>query len=496
MTPALLPVRNTISDAPSRARRAAAAAALGLALVLPAAGASAQPLDTQEAAPKMQAGFPSSFADLVEKVSPAVVSIQVEAEREVAGISPFNFPPGSPFERFFGAPPESEDGERPTRKAYSQGSGFLISADGYIVTNNHVIEDGTNISVVFSDGTEKQAELIGRDPRTDLAVIKIKGDKPFPYVKFDTKDHIRVGDWVVAVGNPFGLGGSVTVGIVSARGRDIGAGPYDDFIQLDAPINRGNSGGPTFDIEGNVIGVNTAIYSPSGGSVGIGFAIPSSIAAKVVDQLIDKGSVVRGWLGVLIQPVDKDLAQSLGLKEPKGAIVAEVTPESPAEKAGFEVGDVILEVNGSDMEDARDVSRAVANLQPDENAKIEIWRDGKETTKRVKIGQLPDEIAMSAGENGSEPDKSGAGAEFGMVLSAGEDGVAVENVTRAGEAAEKGIRPGDVILSVDGTKVKSPADFATQVEAAKKAEKRSILVLLRNSGGQRFVALALGSSDG
>ncbi len=434
-----------------------------------------------------------SFADLVEKVSPAVVSIRVVEEETVTAQGPTDlpFPPGSPFEKFFKQlQPKDEDGKPLTRKAMAQGSGFFITADGYAVTNNHVVQGGKEITVVQNDGTEMKATLVGRDPKTDLALIKVKADKPMPYVAFGDSDKLRVGDWVLAVGNPFGLGGTVTSGIVSARGREIGAGPYDDFLQIDASINRGNSGGPTFDIHGNVVGVNTAIYSPTGGSVGIGFAIPSNIADKVVKQLRKDGKVTRGWLGVAIQPVDADMAASLSLDKPKGALVAEVTEGSPAEKYGIQAGDVIVKINGTDMEDVRAVSRTVADLKPGTTINVGVWRSGKAKDLKVSIEAFPDKVDAAA-EESDAPVAQGTTESLGLSLSTAADGVTVQAVNPSSEAAEKGIRPGDIVLKISGRDVKKPADVVDGVSAAKKAEKSSVLLLLRSQDQQRFVALSI-----
>ncbi|MDE1173886.1 MAG: Do family serine endopeptidase [Parvibaculaceae bacterium] len=455
------------------------------------------PINTQPVAPGAPvSGHPASFADLVEKVSPAVVSIRV-VEEETVGASemPDNpFPPGSPFEHFFDQlQPKGPDGKPMKRKAMAQGSGFIISPDGFIVTNNHVVEGGKEITVVFKDGTEETAKLIGRDPKTDLALVKVKPTKPLPYVQFSKKDTLRVGDWVVAVGNPFGLGGSVTAGIVSARGRDIGSGPYDDFIQIDAPINKGNSGGPTFDVDGNVVGVNTAIYSPSGGSVGIGFAIPAETVSSVIEQLKTHGKVVRGYLGVTIQPLDKDIASSLGLEADKGAIVAQVSPDSPAAKAGIKQGDVILKLGDEDMPDARAVSRHVAALQPGDKAVVTIWRDGKKQAVNVNIGTFPDNLdtASAAPADAAKPKTA---TSLGLSLQGGKDGVVIQNVDPNSDAADKGVQTGDVILNVDGKGAKAPADVVDAVAAAKKAAKKSVLLLIRTGGQQRFVALTLGDN--
>ena len=334
---------------------------------------------------------PVGFADIVEKVKPAVISVRVKIDQPASSTDSDDaspFPPGSPFEKFFrqfGMPNMPNGHEIIT----GQGSGFFISGDGYAVTNNHVVQNAENVQVTTDDGKTYKAKVIGTDPRTDLALIKIDG-KDFPYVKLsDTTP--RVGDWVLAVGNPFGLGGTVTAGIVSARGRDIGAGPYDDFIQIDAPVNKGNSGGPTFDVDGNVIGVNTAIFSPSGGSVGIAFAIPADTVKSVIAQLRDKGSVTRGWIGVQIQSVTPDIADSMGLKQATGALVSEPQKDSPAAKAGVASGDVITSVNDQPVKDARDLARKIGTMSPGTSVKLGMLHQGADKTVTLTLGTLPAE---------------------------------------------------------------------------------------------------------
>ncbi|ABS62566.1 protease Do [Parvibaculum lavamentivorans DS-1] len=483
-----------------RQRTLALAVAGALVFGAWSSGALAQePLDTRSAAPASTAleNLPS-FADLVEKVNPAVVSIRVDEEvaARSSGVPDLPFPPGSPFEKFFRdmQPQQGPDGAPPRRHATALGSGFLISADGFVVTNNHVVGDGKDITVVRSDGSEMKAKLIGRDPKTDLALVKVESKEPLPYVVFGNSDNVRVGDWVLAVGNPFGLGGTVTTGIVSARGREIGAGPYDDFIQIDASINKGNSGGPTFDVRGNVVGVNTAIFSPTGGSVGIGFAIPSSIAQNVIAQLKEDGKVTRGWLGVTIQQVDEDVASTLALDKPRGALVAQVAEDSPAKKAGIQTGDVILNVDGKEMEDVRAVSRTVADLQPDTRSQIVLWRDGKRKNISAQIGTFPEEIAAAAASPTGEAPAAGTTESLGLALTRSPEGVMVQSVDPASDAAEKGVRPGDIIVKVSGKDVTEPADVVARVAEAGKADKNSVLLLLRTDNQQRFVALTLEKS--
>jgi serine protease Do len=362
----------------------------------------------------------------------------------------------------------------------------MISADGYAVTNNHVVQDADEVTVKIQGGTELKAEVIGTDPKTDLALIKIKSDKPFQFVKF-AETPARVGDIVMAVGNPFGLGGSVTTGIVSARGRDIGSGPYDDFLQIDASINRGNSGGPAFNLQGEVIGVNTAIFSPSGGSVGIGFAIPAEITQDVVDSLKNSGSVTRGWLGVQIQPVTEEIAESLGLADAKGAIVSDVTEGSPALAAGFKPGDTILKADSEDISDARDLAKKVARIAPGKSINVDIIRDGKPMTVAVKIGTMPSDMRVAS--RSGKTDSTNL-TSLGLKLGPAEDGAGVQimEVTPNSVADQRGLKPGDVILEIGGDEVNGPADVK---QALKEAGKSQVLMLVRSGDNQRFLALPL-----
>ncbi len=443
---------------------------------------------------------PVGFADIVEKVKPAVISVRVKMERPAeAGLSSeeLPFPPGSPFERFFKRFGMPKDGQGGHEFVTGQGSGFFITADGYAVTNNHVVQNAENVQVTTDDGKTYSAKVIGTDQRTDLALIKVDGSD-FPYVKL--ADHSpRIGDWVLAVGNPFGLGGTVTAGIVSARGRDIGAGPYDDFIQIDAPVNKGNSGGPTFDVDGNVIGVNTAIFSPSGGSVGIGFDVPAETAKMVVAQLKDKGHVTRGWMGVKVQPVTKDIADSLGLKQAQGALVAEPQPGSPAAKAGIQAGDVITALNGTPVKDSRDLARHVAQLAPGTSVKFDVLRDGANKSITLTLGELPNERQAQADTDQHAAPTSGV-PHLGLQLApaaevdgAGNQGVAVVGVEQGGPAAEHGLQTGDVILEVGGKQVAKPADVRDALVAAHKSGRHDVLMRVKTAqAATRFVAVPLG----
>jgi len=341
---------------------------------------------------QVQGVEPLSFADVVDKVRPAVVSVRVKSVAQVSDnqtIPFFDLPPGSPMERFFRQFRQQNPQQSPqARPTMSLGSGFFISADGYVVTNNHVIDGEESVTVITDDGTEYNAKVIGKDARTDLALLKVDANTTFTYVKFAQQEP-RVGDWVVAVGNPFGLGGTVTAGIISAHGRNIGAGPYDDFLQIDAAVNRGNSGGPAFNFKGEVVGINTAIFSPSGGNVGIAFAIPASTAQRVIGDLMKSGSVVRGWLGVQIQSITKDIADSLQMPDAKGALVAEIQPNSPAEGTGLKVGDAIIAVDGQPVKDSRDLAVRISDMAPGATAKITYWRGGAKHDVDVKLGTLP-----------------------------------------------------------------------------------------------------------
>ena len=447
---------------------------------------------------------PVGFADIVEKVKPAVISVRVKMDggpkmMDFKGELPF--PKGSPMDRFFrqfGTPDDGNPGSSGGRNVITgQGSGFFISADGYAVTNNHVVDKAENVQVTTDDGKIHSAKVIGTDPRSDLALIKVDGSGDFPFVKL-ADGNPRIGDWVLAVGNPFGLGGTVTAGIVSARGRDIGAGPYDDFIQIDAPVNKGNSGGPTFDVDGNVIGVNTAIFSPSGGSVGIAFAIPADTVRKVVAQLKEKGTVTRGWIGVQIQSVTPEIADSLGLKNSEGALVAEPQADGPAVKAGIEAGDVITAVNGATVKDARELARQIGGMAPGVSVKLTILRKGGEKSLSLTLGQLPNERQANAetgtrDSSGTEVPRLGLTlAPAGEVAGSGSEGVVVTEVDPSGVAADHGFKTGDVILDVGGKKVGNPGDVRDAIADAQKDGKRSVLLRVKSGDGTKFVALRLG----
>jgi serine protease Do len=446
---------------------------------------------------------PVGFADIVEKVKPAVISVRVKIDQPAGSRSDGDddtpFPPGSPFEKFFkqfGMPGQGMPNGHEV--ITGQGSGFFITADGYAVTNNHVVQNAENVQVTTDDGKTYSAKVIGTDSRTDLALIKIDGSN-FPYVKLADASP-RVGDWVLAVGNPFGLGGTVTAGIVSARGRDIGAGPYDDFIQIDAPVNKGNSGGPTFDVDGNVIGVNTAIFSPSGGSVGIAFAIPADTVKSVIGQLRDKGSVTRGWIGVQIQTVTPDLADSMGLKQASGALVSEPQKDSPAAKAGVVSGDVITSVNDEPVKDARDLARKIGTMAPGTTVKLGTIHQGAEKTVSLTLGTLPAEKQAS----NDTPSQDGQSTEdqmpkLGLTLApsdktSGANGVVVTAVEEGGVAADHGLQVGDVILDVGGKPVATPADVRKSLADAQSAGKHTVLFRVKSNDGTKFVALPLGNA--
>ena len=459
---------------------------------------------------------PVGFADIVERVKPSVISVKVNIAEKLASKDKDDsankdedspFPPGSPMERFFrrfggpdGLPPGLRGGPRGGRGPVTgQGSGFFISADGYAVTNNHVVDGADKVEVTTDDGKTYTAKVIGTDPRTDVALIKVAGRTDFPFAKLsDSKP--RIGDWVLAVGNPFGLGGTVTAGIVSASGRDIGNGPYDDFIQIDAPVNKGNSGGPAFDVSGEVMGVNTAIYSPSGGSVGIAFSIPASTVKNVIAQLKDKGSVSRGWIGVQIQPVTADIADSLGLKKAEGALVAEPQANGPAAKAGIESGDVIIAVNGESVKDARELARTIGGLAPGNAVKLNVLHKGQDKVINLTLGQLPNTVEAKADldKDTAKPTRGTDVPRLGMtvapsnsVAGAGKDGVVVTEVDPKSAAAERGFKEGDVILEVGGKSVSTAGDVRDAINTARTDNKNSVLMRVKSGGQSRFVAVPI-----
>ena len=449
---------------------------------------------------------PETFADLAEQLSPSVVNISTTQTVEGnAGIELPTLPPGSPFEEFFKEFLDKNQPRAQKRKATSLGSGFIVDDKGHVATNNHVIQDADQITVILQDETRLPATLVGRDAKTDIAVLKVDpGKAKLPAVKFGDSDAIRVGDWVVAIGNPFGFGGTVTSGIISARGRDINAGPYDDFLQTDAPINRGNSGGPIFDLAGEVIGIATAIFSPSGGSIGIGFAIPANSARPVIQQLIEHGEVKRGWLGVRIQSVNEEIAEALGLKEPVGALVAGVIPGGPAEKAKIKDGDVILEFDGKPITQMRRLPRLVADTDVGKVVPLKIWRDGKEVPLKVEVAVL-DEHEEKTASASKAPEKA-LGSEnigpLGLSVSGIDDqarehfdladdakGVVITSIDPAGPAADQSLHPGELIVEIGQDEVNTPAELAEKVKAAKESGRKSVLLLVEGQGGLRFVAI-------
>src|SRR6201988_2967321 len=458
---------------------------------------------------------PTGFADIVERVKPSVISVKVAMSDKTASKDDSAdkedppFAPGSPMERFFrrfggpdGMPPGLRGGPRGGGRGpvTGQGSGFFISPDGFAVTNNHVVDGADKVEVTTDEGKTYTAKVIGTDPRTDLALIKVAGRTDFPFAKLsDTKP--RIGDWVLAVGNPFGLGGTVTAGIVSASGRGIGNGPYDDFIQIDAPVNKGNSGGPAFDVSGEVMGVNTAIYSPSGGSVGIAFSIPASTVKSVIAQLKDKGSVSRAWIGFQIQPVTSDIADSLGMKKAEGALVAEPQANGPAAKAGIESGDVITAVNGEPVKDARELARTIVGLAPGNAVKLNVLHKGQEKSLNLTLGQLPNSVEAQASVDDEDKGSLSKGtgvpklgltvAPANSVAGAGKDGVVVTEVDPKSAAAERGFKEGDVILEVAGKSVTSAGDVREAINAARTDNKNSVLMRVKSGGSSRFVAVSL-----
>ncbi len=505
--------REDAADLKRGVRRTGAKALLAAGLLAAASVPMVVPAYAQlkPDAPSVETPFgraPITFADIIAKVKPSVVSISVVGGKKgaaVAGGQPFqmpDIPDDIPpqlkefFKNFKGMPGQGGPKE-PQRPTQAQGSGFVITNDGYVVTNNHVIDGASKIQVSFDDQEKIDADLVGTDPRTDLALLKIKGSKTdYPHVKFSTKEP-RVGDWALAVGNPFGLGGTVTAGIVSALARDIGSGPYD-YMQIDAAVNRGNSGGPTFNLEGEVVGINTAIFSPSGGNVGIAFAVPARTATPVIEALKTKGTVARGWLGVKIQNMDEDAASSLGLTEAKGALVGEVLPNSPAGAAGIKRQDVIVSVNGQKINNSRELSLKIAEIDPNTSVDVKFWRGGKEDSLKVKLGTFPSKEDEIAGGPKSDPDEAPVAAAkeiegLGLKLSSdrggASDGVAIAEVDDDSNAAQKGLKPGDIILEVNGEAVSSPGQVQEQVKKVKDAGRSAVMLYVQS--GEQKVQLAV-----
>ena len=502
--------------AANRLRFATFAASVALALAFSPLALA----DTPATASPMAAALPS-FSPLVKKVMPAVVNVSANLRGDAdtgddQGSDQDQLGPGqgggqqdfpqSPFDemlrRFF----EQQGRQAPTPRSHTValGSGFIIDPAGYIVTNNHVVQNASKVTVIFQDDSQHPAKVIGRDAKTDLALLKIDAPKPLPYVTWGDSNAEQVGDWVLAVGNPFGLGGSVSPGVISARGRDIHAGPYDDFLQIDASINRGNSGGPTFNLNGDVVGINTAIYSPNGGSVGIGFAIPSAMAKPVVDQLRQHGKVDRGWLGVQIQQVTPEIAKSFSLPKDEGALVADVTPNSPAAKAGFHQGDVILSFNGHEIDKVRDLPIVVAETSVGQKADVKVWRKGGEITLSPDIAPMPDnpQVAQNEHDNGggSAQPSSALGLRLSplteewrqrLKLGKGVKGVVVTGVADSSPMADLGLQRGDVIESVNQQSTSTPKEVVDLLAKAKTAKGENVLILFNRNGVNQYVALSL-----
>jgi len=478
------------------------AAAAILSFAAPAIAVVAEPMER-----------PASFADLVEKLSPAVVNVsttqKVKGGAKMLG-TPFqdlpDTPEFEPFRQFFEQFGKRQK-EDANRDVYSLGSGFIIDASGYIITNNHVIDDAEEINITLSDHSKYKAKIVGRDKKTDLALLKIEAKKDLPFVTLGDSDAIRVGDWVIAIGNPFGLGGSVTQGIISARQRSINAGPFDDFLQTDAPINRGNSGGPLFNLKGEVIGINTAIFSPTGGSIGIGFAIPTALAKPVVDQLKHLGHTERGWLGIKIQEVSEEVAESVGLSKQVGALVLEVSKGGPADKAGLQAGDIVTSFDGKEITEMRFLPRMVAETKIGKSASITYWRGGVSKTAQLAVGKL-DESADDADDQDQNQDKKSkpknpeSETVMGMQivpltprireelnLTEGQVGVVVADVENGSEVAKRGIRPGDVLIDVNNVPVKSADELKKALSAAAKAGRKFALVRIAREKETAFVTL-------
>lgn len=495
----------------TRSRKLLSASALAIAVALASGttiGVNTTQAIAQVAAP---AGAPATFADLVESVKPAVVSIAVDGVQETRGRggNGFNFefpdlPDDHPFRRFFdefgdqfGQRGQRGQQEQPRQRRFqAAGSGFIISADGFVVTNNHVVERAEKVTVVMDDGTEHVAEIIGTDPRTDLALLKMEDANDLPFVEF-AEEEARIGDWVVAVGNPFGLGGTVTAGIVSARGRDIGGNNYGDFLQIDAAVNRGNSGGPDFNLNGEVIGVNTAIFSPNGGNVGIAFAIPASTVKAIISDLMDDGNVTRGFLGVAIQDVTKDIADSVGLPTARGALVTQPSEDAPAAKAGIRSGDVIVEVDGDAIDNALDLSRTIARKAPGQSVEITVWRDGKNQDFTVELDTLKEQVAAAPEPQPEQPEEvvpTPSSVGITLVPNSEGDGLLVQDIDPDSIAASKGFAVGDTILEADNTAVNSVAEFEDAVDGVKDSGRTTILIKAQRGGNIRFVGLPLEDS--
>lgn len=459
-----------------------------------ALAAGETPITVTPAEQPMVSAARPGFADLVEKVKPAVVNI---ATTEKVDARPGRQQAPGSMEEFFRQFMEQQ-GQRRRGPQHALGSGFIIDPSGYIVTNNHVIEDAAKIVVTLEDGSEHPAVVKGRDPKTDVALLKIESKAPLPYVAFGDSDKARIGDWVVAVGNPFGLGGSVSAGIVSARGRNLNNGPYDNFIQIDAPINPGNSGGPIFDATGRVIGISTAIYSPSGGSIGIGFGVPANLASTVVAQLQKNGKVERGWLGVSMQPLTESLAKAVGRKGTDGVLVSEVQPDAPAAKAGLKQGDVVTALNGETIRDARDLATQVAALKAGDTARLTVWRDGRERNLSATVGAQPADQTAALNDAGNEEGRVGLSLapltpelRNRLGIENGAKGVVVAEVASDSKAEESGVQPGDIIVDVAGRKVTTPAQAVEAIKSAQHDRKEAVTLLVMRNGTTYYLALQL-----
>ena len=507
----------------ARSRRWIGASALAILVGLgggTAFLAASSPMAAAQVTPAAQITTPDltaqnpGFADLVAAVKPAVVSITVEGrEKPGPAVNDFNgqipdLPDDNPLKKFFqqfgdqfgpGGRPGPQGQAPQGRRFAAAGSGFVISADGYIVTNNHVVENATKVTVTFDNGDQKQAKVIGTDERTDLAVVKVDGATDLPFVKF-ASDDVRVGDWVVAVGNPFGLGGTVTAGIVSARGRDVAGSNYGDFLQIDAAVNMGNSGGPTFNLKGEVIGVNTEIFSPNGGNVGIAFDIPAKTVQQITDSLIKTGTVTRGFLDVKIQDVTRDIADSVGLKDAKGALITDVTEGGPGAKAGLKSGDIVTKVDGQVIDNALALSRTIASDAPGQSVQLTLWRDGKEATITVALGTFSDKSTDNSKpttppqDDQSAPTTSSVGLT--LVPNGNGDGLLVQDVDQDSVAADKGFQVGDTILEVDNKKVSTGKEFTDAIKSVQDSGRGTALIKAQRDGNVRFIGLPLTANKG